>query len=210
MNDDARQRRLDSVYGAKNTEDLTATYDEWAAAYESDMLSLGYMVPSVAVGLAARHVPSSSRALDAGVGTGMLGNILRVLGYHDLTGIDISEGMMEIARTKGAYRELRRMTLGEPLDFPDSHFDAILSIGVFTEGHAPPESLDELLRITRPKGRLVFGVREETYTSGGFREKQNQFSENDLWKPLEATEPFPTFPASGKPYEYRLFAYEKT
>lgn len=204
-----RQERLDRVYAAHGVEDLTESYDEWASEYEGDMLSLGYMVPAVAAGLIGRFVPPGASALDAGVGTGVLGDTLEVLGYSDLVGIDLSEGMMDVARRKGAYRELRRMVLGEPLDFPDHRFDAVFSVGVFTAGHAPPDSFDELLRVVRPSGWLVFGVRDDSYTTGGFKEKQDQLVEAGGWELLRATEPFSTFPAADLPYLYRMFAYRR-
>lgn len=202
-----RAERLDRVYGAKSADELTEAYDEWAADYEGDMLSLGYMVPSVAAGFIGRHVPPGGNSLDAGVGTGILGDTLRVLGYADLTGIDLSESMMDIARKKGAYESLRRMTLGEPLDFPDDSFDAAFSIGVFTEGHAPPESFDELLRAVKSGGWMVFGVRDDVYENGGFREKMDSLEADGKWSLAEKSISFTTFPAMKQSHGYRMFAY---
>lgn len=195
------------MYGAKSAEELTEAYDEWAGDYESDMLSLGYTVPAVAAGFIGRHVPPGGKSLDAGVGTGILGDTLRVLGYTDLTGIDLSEAMMEVARKKGAYGDLRKMTLGEPLDFPDDSFDAVFSVGVFTEGHAPPSSFDELLRVVKAGGWMGFGVRDDVYESGGFREKMEDLEEAGKWSLVEKSEAFPTFPAMEQSHGYRMFAY---
>lgn len=84
---------LARVFGAANTEELIRSYGEWAASYDADIVSIGYANPAVAAGLVARHVPAlDSRILDAGVGTGILGEILAVLGYRDLAGIDMTEG----------------------------------------------------------------------------------------------------------------------
>ena len=65
------------------------------------MLSLGNAIPAVAAGFVGRRVPCEGTVLDAGAG--MFGSILRVLGYEDLVGIDISECMLEKAGEKGAY-----------------------------------------------------------------------------------------------------------
>jgi predicted TPR repeat methyltransferase len=202
-----REERLERVYGATSEDELTEAYDEWAADYEGDMLSLGYMVPSVAAGFIGRHVPPGGKFLDAGLGTGILGDTLRVLGYTNLTGIDLSERMMDIARKKGAYENLRKMTLGETLDFPDDSFDAAFSIGVFTEGHAPPESLDELVRVVKSGGWMVFGVREDVYENGGFREKMDSFEADGKWSLVEKSVAFTTFPAVKQSHGYRMFAY---
>ena len=73
------------------------------------------------------------------------------MGYPGLAGVDISEGMLSQARARGVYDDLRNRMLGGPLDYADASFAAVVSIGVFTMGHAPAEALDELVRITRPR-----------------------------------------------------------
>ena len=50
--------------------------------------------------------------------------------------------------------------LGDTLPWQDGHFRAVMSTGVFTEGHAPAGGLFELARITRPGGHVVFTVRD--------------------------------------------------
>lgn len=204
-----REERLARVYAARGAEELAESYDAWASDYEQDMLALGYTIPAVAAGfIVGRHVPPESRLLDAGVGTGILGETLRVLGYPKVTGIDLSEGMLELARRKGAYSELRRMTLGEPLDLASDAFDAVVSVGVFTEGHAPPESLDELVRVVRPGGRLVFSVREDVYETGGFRERHAELAEAARWREVQASPAFQPFPAGVTSFMNRVFAFE--
>src|SRR5687768_13344851 len=99
-----------------------SSYDEWAEDYEVDMPSSGYGIAAVVAGFVGRHVPVGGNVLDAGAGTGMFGSILRVLGYDDLVGIDISERMVEKASEKDAYYGLHCMLLGEPLGFDDSSF----------------------------------------------------------------------------------------
>ena len=45
-------------------------------------------------------------------------------------------------------------------------------------GHAPPSSLDELVRITRPDGHVIFIVRSDMYEGEGFKEKQQALVKN--------------------------------
>jgi predicted TPR repeat methyltransferase len=152
LDDSKRSKRLQNVYSARNNRELASRYDEWAEDYEDDMLSLGYAIPAVAAGFVGRHVPLGGTVLDAGAGTGLFGSILRVLGYEDLVGIDISERMLEKAGEKDAYHGLHRMVLGEPLGFEGASFSAAVCVGVFTTNHAPPEALDELVRVVEPDG----------------------------------------------------------
>jgi predicted TPR repeat methyltransferase len=96
---------LGRVYSADNADELVKAYDAWAATYDTDMLTIGYANPAVAVGLVARHVPAiDAGVLDAGVGTGILGELLSILGYGNLVGIDMSEGMLAKARAQSLFR----------------------------------------------------------------------------------------------------------
>ena len=102
------------------------------------MLAVGYMRPLVAAGMVGRHVVERDGGiLDAGVGTGLLGQVLAVMGYHGLVGIDMAEGMLAQARSRNVYTRLSRQVLGEPLDFADGSFAAVVSIGTLNIGHAP-------------------------------------------------------------------------
>ncbi len=196
------------VYEARSDAELAEGYDAWAAEYEGDVSSFGYKIPAVVTGMAGRYVDRDGRLLDAGAGTGVLGEILHLLGYTDLTGIDLSEGMLEKAREKGVYGTLRRMTLGERLAFPDGAFDATLSSGVFTTGHAPPESLREIARITRSGGHVIFSVRETAYLEGGFEEEQKSLEREGKWRMVEATGAFLSLPLGEPEVSGRVFVYE--
>ncbi len=111
---------VDRVYGAKTQDEQEAAYDEWSAQYERDLCAMGYRLPAVAAAVFARYVPADAAPiLDAGCGGGLQTEPLATLGYGSITGIDLSEGMLSVARGKGIYAELHRMALGGRLDFPD-------------------------------------------------------------------------------------------
>jgi predicted TPR repeat methyltransferase len=208
LDDLERSNRLQNVYSARDNRELASSYDEWAEDYEDDMLSLGYALPAVAAGFVGRHVPVGGTVLDAGAGTGMFGSILRVLGYEDLVGIDISERMLEKASEKDAYHGLHRMVLGEPLDFNDGSFSAAVSVGVFTTNHAPPEALDELVRVIAPDGWVIFSVRDDVYQKEGFKEKQASLEKEGKWRRVTMSEAFQPFPSGNTSHMVRLFVYK--
>ncbi len=201
---------MQGVYAAGDNRELAERYDRWASVYEEDMLSLGYATPAVAAGFVGRHVRPGGAVLDAGAGTGMFGSILRVLGYGDLVGIDISGRMLEKAGEKGAYRDLRRMVLGEPLGFASGSFSAAVSVGVFTTNHAPPEALDELVRVVEPGGWVIFSVRDDVYRDGGFEEKQASLENEGRWHRVTMSEAFQPFPAGNTSHLNHLFVYNTT
>ena len=196
------------MYTARDNLELASRYDEWAEDYEDDMLSLGYAIPAVAAGFVGRHVQPWGTVLDAGAGTGMFGSILRVLGYEDLVGIDISERMLEKAVEKEAYHGLHRMVLGEPLGFDGDSFSAAVSVGVFTTNHAPPEALDELVRVVEAEGWVIFSIRDDVYRKEGFEEKQASLEKEGRWRRMTMREAFQPFPAGNTSHMTRLFVYK--
>ena len=96
--------------------------------------------------------------MDAGAGTGLVGQALSELGFKNLTAMDLSMGMLKEAESKNVYKKLDQMVLGEFLDYPPGYFDAVISVGVMTNGHAGPGSFDELVRVTNAQGVMVVAL----------------------------------------------------
>lgn len=202
-------RALDRVYAAKSPRELERAYADWAVDYDRDTIALGYSLPFVIAGWVARHVPrGEGPLLDAGCGTGLSGPFLKALGYEDLFGLDYSHEMLELAEQRNAYRELRQAELGKTLPWPDDHFAAFLSSGVFTAGHAPASSFGELVRITRPGGRAIFTVRDLVLENGGFRAAFASLERAGKWRMLEESEPFRAFVLAEPEVLVKTFAFE--
>ena len=210
MSDTGRSEHLQSAFGAKSSQEAAEVYDSWAEDYERRVLSWGYATPAVASWFFGRYVQPSDGAavLDAGAGTGMMGDVLSPLGYHDLTAIDISERMLDFARSKGLYKDLRQMELGSELDLPTDAFSAVVSTGVFTAGHAPPESFDELIRVTKSGGHIIFSVRTDVYEDSGFKEKQEALEREGRWQLVEVSEPFSPLRYEDPELKAQVFAYQ--
>ena len=189
------ESRLDAVYGAKSAAELSTAYDEWAESYDADMSEVGYRHPAVAVGLLARHVPrGSSPILDAGAGTGLVGELLGTLGYPVVDALDASPGMLRIAESKGAYRELHHAFLGEPLPFVDDRYAAAVSTGVFTAGHVGIEGLPELFRVVRPGGVVILSVKV-TVWEAGFEDYVRRIESEGGIRLVEVTPQYASMPA---------------
>ena len=182
---------LDQVFEIASRDDLKAAYEHWAETYDRDNLAQGFRLPVQAAAFVARYVaPEDGPILDAGAGTGLLGEALAVLGHDDLTGIDLSPAMLARAAERGCYRRLAETALGEPLDFPDGAFRAVVASGVFNQAHGPADAFDELVRITRPGGHLIFSVRDDTLESEGFAAKFAALEQAGRWHLLERSPPF--------------------
>ncbi|MEL7012130.1 MAG: class I SAM-dependent methyltransferase [Pseudomonadota bacterium] len=181
---------LNAVYAAKSAEDIARHYDDWASGYEGDMALAGYRHPSIATALCARYLPAGAApVLDAGAGTGLLGEWLRLIGYPKIEALDISDGMLAVARSKGVYDVLHQCALGGPLPFEDARFAGVVCAGVLTTGHVGAEALPELTRVTAKAGILVLTIKEPLWAA----EVSGQLAGLGLTL-LESTEPYLSMP----------------
>ena len=112
------------------------------------------------------------RVLDIGFGTGVLTARLYENGY-DITGIDFSERMIQIAHQKMPRARLIQhdFTNGLPAEFADSKFDAIVCTYAIhhLDDYAKIDFLKELQAHLLPAGRIyigdvAFNTREELNT----------------------------------------------
>ena len=194
MSDTKHDGHLGQVYAATDPAEVAAAYDKWAETYDTEMVQAGYRHPSVCLALLARHLPrGAAPLLDAGVGTGMIGDWLGIVGYPLVEGLDISEGMLAVAAAKGNYRALHRAVLGQVLPFSDGYFAGIVSTGVFTTGHVGAEALPELIRVCRSGGVMVITVKD-TVWEGGFAAALSMLQTHGRIQMLEETAPYVSMP----------------
>jgi predicted TPR repeat methyltransferase len=194
MTDGKHSGALGDVYAARQPEEVAELYNRWAETYDAEMAVAGYRHPTICLALLARHLPrGASPLLDAGVGTGLIGEWLAIMGYPHVEGLDISEGMLAQAARKGVYATLHRLALGSPLPFADASFAGIVSAGVFTSGHVGVEGLDELIRICRPGGVLVLTVKN-TLWEEGFAARIAELQATGIISRAEETNPYVSMP----------------
>ncbi len=203
--------KLKWIYSSKDNLELSAHYDQWAKSYDTDLIQdYGWKAPQVATDFVKKYVPKDSKILDVGAGTGLVGQCLHQEGYRDLVGIDLSEMMLEEARNKKVYRELYKMVLGETLFFSDGIFDAAICVGIFTFGHAPASSLDELVRITKPKGHIIFLQRSDANVALGFKEKQVVLETAGRWNLVEARDSLMAYSKKESDLPHQVWVYQVT
>lgn len=189
---------LERVYQADGDRDtLDALYDEWAEDYDRQLWASGNPYIAISAGFVGRHVPDfDARILDAGCGTGNMAQILHQMGYRNLDGLDPSSGMLAIAERKQIYQNLYPHSLGAQVELPDASYDAVVAAGVLTHGHAPPESLDGILKLIREDGVVVFSLSSVAYEDYGFKRKIEELDAAGAWEKLGQSLLFRTYPFS--------------
>ena len=96
------------------------------------------------------------KILDVGAGNGSLSLLFAEMG-HDVVGIDISEGMLSVAKKKAKERGVDpdlRIGDAESLDFGDESYDAVVSRIVLWTLPNPEKAISEWMRVLKPGGRV--------------------------------------------------------
>ena len=158
---------------------LRAFYDEWAKNYEIDITDAGYSGPQIAAKLFHQFHPSREQEvcyafniLDAGCGTGLVGDELSKLGYAQIDGFDLSDAMAQKAIETGSYSDVNSgidIMLAAQSYSPQS-YAGVICIGVFTLGHVPPEALRVLIGLVATGGLLVVSTRDQYYDQSDFQQ----------------------------------------
>jgi ubiquinone/menaquinone biosynthesis C-methylase UbiE len=102
------------------------------------------------------------------------------MGAEDIDGLDISEGMLNVARKSGAYKDLKIADLTKKLEFEDGEYDALVCCGTFTHGHLGPEPLAEFVRIVKSGGVVVATVLESHWAEEGFEAETERLAKSGV------------------------------
>mgnify|MGYP001278650111 CR=1 FL=1 len=149
-------------------------YDNWAGSYEEYVKTLEYQGPQSLVFtlnnfLINTQINKKLDILDFGCGTGLIGLEINKKFNKDfsLDGIDISSKMIDKSREKNIYNNLWNLDITK--ENIDKKYDIIVSSGVFLEGHAPFNLINNLLDITKKNG-LLFITFRQTYINKNNKE----------------------------------------
>jgi phosphatidylethanolamine/phosphatidyl-N-methylethanolamine N-methyltransferase len=142
-----------------STQGVASAYARLAPIYDFVFGPVFSRGRSEAVKIAERI---GGRTLEVGVGTGL--SLPQYTGANCITGVDISEPMLNVAR-----KRVRKLSLtnvesievgdAENLRFPSHSFDVVVAQYVVTACPNPERALDEFARVVRPGGEIVITTR---------------------------------------------------
>ncbi len=161
---------------SKKIERLSARegYDLWSETYDR--------TPNPVVAMDARHTiqmlapKRGEYILDAGCGTGRNLKSILAAGSHSI-GIDLSLGMLQVARRSLPNAPLAIADLQKPYPFRVSQFDAVLCALIGEHLEDLPTTFREMNQVLKPSGRLVFSVYHPEMAFAG---KEANFQKADV------------------------------
>ena len=188
---------LDSIHTASSQTELSEAYGRTASDYDAHIVDeVGWTGHIVIASVASRHLKCDAQLLDAGAGTGLSGAALLETGFKNLDGFDMSDGMLQVARKRGIYNKLFEGVLGDELPLPSNHYDSAIACGVFLGNHAPPDGFEELIRVTRVGGLILFTLRAGAdpaisghYSTQDYRDAMAAYEAQRKWRLIELTPP---------------------
>jgi 2-polyprenyl-3-methyl-5-hydroxy-6-metoxy-1,4-benzoquinol methylase len=162
-----------------SAENICAYYQQWAANYDSDVDDGGYVGAKITVDCflqAWQHLAEIDKYAyqihDVGCGTGLVGKFLSEQDFTYIHGSDLTPNMAVLAQQRGVYQQVVGGTdITQPI-CPEwvSAYDAVLSSGVFTSGHVPPETLLQLKIMVKIGGLIVISTREQYYKAMNYQQ----------------------------------------
>ncbi|XP_013091245.2 ubiquinone/menaquinone biosynthesis C-methyltransferase UbiE-like isoform X3 [Biomphalaria glabrata] len=112
---------------------------------------------------------------------------LSKLGYSNIDAVDASEGLLNVANSKGLYGRIvcQLVGHGQAMPFDDKTYDMVVICGAMGENHIPKAALPDIIRVVKPGGYIVNVFREEAlyvpWYEDGLQPYMNKLEEEGLW-----------------------------
>jgi ubiquinone/menaquinone biosynthesis C-methylase UbiE len=134
---------------------IADSYDKWYST------ARGFVYDRLEKKAIDRLLPNGdngSRLLEVGCGTGHWSEYFSNRGF-EVTGVDISKEMIEVAKNKHIAKSQFQVADGENLPFADESFDLAVAVTTLEFTANPEKMVSEMARcVKKPAGKLIVGV----------------------------------------------------
>ena len=157
----------DTITSRASVQFVRATFDQFAFSFDRVLANLEYAAPSL-VGECVKQLigkPCGDMIVcDVGCGTGLVAEFLKPYAA-ELTGVDLSPGMLKKASQRGLYDELFEEELTVFLNATGRRFDLITCVDAFIYFGALDEALAACCKALKSGGRLCFTLEKNDSSS---------------------------------------------
>jgi predicted TPR repeat methyltransferase len=165
LGEGASPRRAPDAY-------ICRTFDAMAHVFDNHLVeNLEYRAPDVLGAALSAALPPPSldmEILDAGCGTGLCAPFLKPYAKR-LTGVDLSDGMISVARARKAYDDLITVELTEFLNSRNEAYDIIASADTLCYFGPLEPVFGAAARALKPLGILAFTLEDAGDDAVGWR-----------------------------------------
>ena len=132
--------------------------EDFAQNYDKYVVENGWFSPEILLGLCHPYITAGQKLLDIGIGTGLSSIHFKKAGL-EITGIDNSDYMLAICRSKQICKELVLHDISDlPLPFEDKSFDIVIANGIFHLTGSLSYIVTEINRLLKENGIFAFTV----------------------------------------------------
>lgn len=158
---------------AANDKYIKDIFDVFAPDFETVLTDLDYQAPTLIRGflkeIYGEKPKSKLRILDAGCGTGLCAKFLKEYAcWRGLDGVDLSEKMLEVAKSKKLYNKLISAELVSFLASKKKCYDLIVSADVFTYLGDLQKLFEAANGALKKNGRIIFTVTQNEVNEDDF------------------------------------------
>lgn len=148
-------------------------FDTFAPDFDDTLATLEYQVPEylaqVTADIFQKEFFKTTRYLDLGCGTGLCAQAVKpFIGWCDVTGVDLSEKMLNEAKKKYVYDSLINDDVVNFLQNCEQKYHLITAGDVLTYFGDLKLLFEKISKILAPRGMFIFSVSENVYDTADY------------------------------------------
>ena len=126
------------------------------------------------------------KVLEMGCGKGFVAGYLKAEGFHNVSGVDCSNNLLQIAKSKNTYQNLERMVVGQQgyeisPEYKDQ-FDFIVVPSLVNNNGYDRKVFMDMLYCLKVRGYAVFATKLNYFKQDIYENEIKSLSEEGYWE----------------------------